>query len=118
MADLLFNPGCLPHPVIMDEGYHATMSRPEDQVMVARQISPEGRRVWSLSDREAPVETVQAILDAYKRTFGGAKPMTFVSPEDGQVRTRFRTAPLWSMNTRRSVGYRFELEEVLADGGG
>ena len=81
------------------------------QFVQARRVNIP-RRVWTLAWDVAPRAVADAVLDLYRRTFGGALPMTFSSPDsEGVFAVRFDDLS-WTQNKARSASFTVRLLEV------
>jgi hypothetical protein len=89
-------------------------TRASTQFVQARQVNTQRRR-WRLSWGTAPLVTAEAVLDLWRRTFGGASRMLFVPPDStGSFAVRFGGEPTiaWSQTGSGTAQMTVELVEV------
>lgn len=83
------------------------------QFVQARRVNSP-KRSWVLTWNSVPMESVEAVLDLWRRTFGGASRMRFVAPDqEGIFAVRFAPGGLrWTQLSHRLGAMSVVLAEV------
>lgn len=114
LPSIVFNVGCIERVGTTQVTHAESTANQAAQFVAARRVNGP-RRQFVLTWGAAPMETIDAVVDLYDRTFGGALPMTFAAPNlEGVFAVRFDQRPSlqWTQNSDRVASVTVRLMEV------